>query len=612
MPPRPHHPAADHTPARAAPAPRQARDGATGLGAAGGEDGREVEWQLAAPDLGVVQRWLDQHPALDQLRIEPIPVQHLHDTYLDTEDWRVFRAGFALRVREKEGRTEATLKGLRSARNDVADRREISEPLSLSPGGAKERLKALAQAIGPVGSRVRDVAGVMPLRTLFEVRTSRRRYAVRSRSPAATVGEIALDEARFSRADGHRRPMVLTRVELEATGPDQAALERLAQRLCSECALRPATENKFAVGLRSASLEPPRLNEPDRKADPVQPAIDASTRAGDFAATALRQLREEWRAHEPAARLGESADALHALRVTGRRMDAVLKLFDDHLPAALVKSLPRLKSLLDALGDVRDVDIRLEMVARFRGCLPEGQRQALDPLLHQLALERNAARAGMLRVLDAKAARDWLETLPEQLARTAPQPAAGSARRAAALRVVPTLIRKRYRKLRKCARRLTPESSLREFHKVRIRIKKLCYALEIVAPTYAKAADLLAALHKLQSKLGTQHDSGAVAEYLTQLATQPPAGLTPQTLFMMGRMAELHAREAARLGGKIRKLWRKVRGKRWKALRSQMDELRRHASGRSNDWNGADPGARHRRMLASVSARSPAPDATRH
>jgi triphosphatase len=605
MPPRSRRPASAPTPRRAA-----AHAPPNGSGSAGGGEAREIEWQLAAPDLGVVQRWLDQHATLDRLRIEPLPIQRIHDTYLDTEDWRVFRAGFALRVREKDGQVEATLKGLRSARDDVADRREISEPLSR--GGAKDGLKALAQAAGPVGGRVRDVAGVKPLRSLFEVRTSRQRFAVRSRNPAAAVGEIALDEARFSRADGHRRPMVLTRVELEAAGPDHAALEQLAQRLCAECGLRPAAENKFAVGLRSASLEPPRLAEPDRKAEPVQAAIASSIRACDFAAATLQRLLEEWRAHEPAARLGEGAEGLHALRTTGRRMDTVLRLFDDHLPAALVKSRPRLKALLDALGDVRDVDIRLEVVTKFRSGLPEEDRQALDPLLRQLEFERNAARSGMLRALDAKAARDWLDTLPDQLARTAPQPASTSPRSATALRAVPALIRKRYRKLRNCACRLTRESSLKEFHKVRIRTKKLRYALEIVAPTYGKAADdMLAALHKLQSKLGTQHDAGAVAGYLTQLAARPPAGFTPETLFMMGRMAELHAQEAARLGGKIDKPWRKVRGKRWKALRSRMGELRGHASAGSNAGNGRDHSARRHRILGDIPGRSPA-SATRH
>jgi triphosphatase len=547
---------------------------ASGAGTAGGE-AREIEWQLAAPDLDAVQRWLDGHPDVERLSIEPLPAQELHDTYLDTEDWRVFRAGFALRLRQKDGQVEATLKGLHSARADVADRREISEPLP--EGGAK----ALAQATGPVGSRVRDVAGVKALRTLFEVRNSRQRFAVRSRDPAAAVGEIALDEARFSRGDGHRRPLLLTRVELEAAGSDPAPLERLAQRLRAECGLHPATENKFAVGLRSASLQPPPLAA--RAAAPgPEPAIDAATRADEFAARALGRLLDEWRAHEPVARLGETPEALHALRVIGRRMDTVLSLFDAHLPTAVAKGRPRLKSLLDALGAVRDVDIRLEAAVSFRSSLPQDHRQALDPLLRHLESERAAARAAILRALDARPARHWLDSLPGQLERPALAAKAGSSRNTTALAALPDLIRGRYRRVRRSVRRLTPDSSLGDYHEVRVRTKKLRYALEIVAPTCAEAADdMLAALHKLQNRLGAQHDAGAIAEYLTQLARHPPPGFGPQTLFTMGRMAELSARRAARLGGRIGKPWRKVSGRRWKALRSRMEALGEDAAGRS-------------------------------
>ena len=573
MPTRPHHSAP--APARAAASARAIARGpgstaapANGAGSPSGE-AREVEWQLTAPDLGVVRRWIEQHPHLDDLAIEPLPVQQLHDTYLDTEDWRVLRAGFALRLREKGGRIEATLKSIHSARNDVADRREITEPLSGS------NAKALAHATGPVGSRVRDVAGIKPLRTLFEVRTSRQRFAVRHRNPAADVGEIALDEARFSRGDGHRRPMLLTRVELEAASSDSHPLEKLAERLRAECGLSRAMENKFAVGLRSASLDPPRDARPDREPEPAAVKMDASTRASDFAAGALQRLLREWQANEPAARLGESPEALHKLRVAGRRMDTVLSLFRNYLPAGLAKSRPKIKDLVATLGSVRDVDIRLQTVSTFRNGLQEDERPALDPLLRHLESERASARATMLRALDAKPTRHWFETFPDQLARAVTPTASASSRTATALTVVPDLIRKRYRNLRKWARRLTPESPVDEFHNVRIRAKKLRYAIEAVAPTYAKPAErMIARLQKLQSRLGTQHDADVLAQYLARLARDPPPDFTAATLFTMGRIAELNTAEAARLGRKIQKPWRKVRGKRWQALRARMQKLR--------------------------------------
>lgn len=323
--------------------------------------------------------------------------------------------------------------------------------------------------------------------------------------------------------------------------------------------------------------------------------MDPSTRAGAFAAAALERLRQEWQVNEPAARLGEGPEPLHKLRVTARRMDTILTLFRACLPASLRRSRPTLKRLRDALGAVRDVDIRLEALNAYCGDVPEGDRPALAPLLQHLRSERVRARSAMLRVLDAAPARDWFDSLAHQLATAASSGPSGASRSAPALRLVPALIRKRYRKLRKCARRLTPESSMREFHEVRIRAKKLRYALELAARTYSKPADaMLTALHDFQSRLGTQHDADVTARYLTQLATDPPASFTAATLFIMGRMAERHAREAARIGGKVAKPWRRVHGKRWRALRTRMRELRHeaHESNSKESRRGRDDALR--------------------
>src|SRR6202161_1737271 len=136
------------------------------------EHGREVEWQLASTDLGSVRRWLADHGRIDGLLLQPRSTLQILDTYLDTDDWRIHRAGFALRIRSESGKSEATLKSLRSARMDVADRREVSETLD-SPES-----ESIRHSIGPVGTRVHAVCGAHALLPLFEIRTSRERFAV--------------------------------------------------------------------------------------------------------------------------------------------------------------------------------------------------------------------------------------------------------------------------------------------------------------------------------------------------------------------------------------------------------------------------------------------------
>src|ERR1700731_1721632 len=93
----------------------------------GHKDGREVEWQLASTDLASVRRWLEDHGTIDGLILAPRSTLQIFDTYFDTDDWRIYRAGFALRIRSEDGKSEATLKSLRSNRAEVADRRELSE-----------------------------------------------------------------------------------------------------------------------------------------------------------------------------------------------------------------------------------------------------------------------------------------------------------------------------------------------------------------------------------------------------------------------------------------------------------------------------------------------------
>ena len=182
-------------------------------------DIREIEWQMAVADLEALRRWLLEHKRVGALLILPRPRRLLRDTYLDTGDWRIFRGGFALRLRESPEGAEATLKSLSSAREDVADRREITEALS-------EPRPWVRDAPGPVGSRVRRLAGNVPLKPLFVVHTARERFAVRNPLQAEDAGEIALDETEFR--SGADTPLgQLRRVEVEALRPPLAPLERL-------------------------------------------------------------------------------------------------------------------------------------------------------------------------------------------------------------------------------------------------------------------------------------------------------------------------------------------------------------------------------------------------
>src|SRR6202171_1292716 len=367
------------------------------------KDGREVEWQLASTDLGSVRRWLADHGTIGGLVLEPRSTLQIFDTYLDTDDWRIHRAGFALRIRSESGISEATLKSVRSASTEIADRRELSETLENSQS------ESLRHSIGPVGTRVHAVSGAHALLPLFEVRTSRQRFAIRRENEAQQLGEIAVDEAVISRPHGEPKTS-MQRVEVEALTEAHEPLQSLVKTLRSDCALEEASDTKYSQGLKSVGLAP----GPAPEFAPT--AVDASMVIVEVVLANLRRYLSAWYLHEPGARLGDNPDELHDLRVAGRRLDAILRQFRSSLPVSFLRIRPTLKKVLRALGDARDLDVALSELETFGRKLPASDRESIEPLKQHLVSERGRARARMLSVLDSVSVQKNFQKLTSLLA----------------------------------------------------------------------------------------------------------------------------------------------------------------------------------------------------
>jgi len=395
------------------------------------------------------------------------------------------------------------------------------------------------------------------------VRTSRQRFAVRREDEAQQLGEIALDQTVISPPRGEPRTS-LQRVEVEALTDAHEQLQSLVKTLRSDCALETASDTKYSHGLKSVGLAP-------GAAPSFAPtAVDASMTVAEVALANLRRYLSDWHLHEPGARLGDDPEELHDLRVAGRRLEAVLSQFKPYVPAPLLRIRPTLKTVLRALGQARDLDVALIELEAFGRGLPEAERESLAPLKQHLASESGKARAQMLSVLDSVWVQKNLQELTSLL--TAPSAASQQASTEPVLHAAPGLIRRRYRKLRKGADLLTPNSSMEAYHKVRGRLKKLRYALEAVAVIYGKPADaMLRTLRRWQEKLGVQQDAAVASRRLQVLAGAPPNGILPETLFLMGRLAEQYASAATRARKLSARGYRKVRG-RWKRLRENFKD----------------------------------------
>src|SRR5919112_2286335 len=169
-------------------------------------DHQEIEWQLEAVELAPVEKWLEENPSAAGLAVVPEPAKELRDVYYDTEDWRFYRAGYAMRVRRDGESAEATMKALAPAEGGLRRRREISQPL--------EGVESPKGIPGPVGERVRRLTGTADLRPLFEVRTRRRTYALRTGTPSS--GEIVEDDSgNIRRQNSEQDAIVVAEIALD-------------------------------------------------------------------------------------------------------------------------------------------------------------------------------------------------------------------------------------------------------------------------------------------------------------------------------------------------------------------------------------------------------------
>jgi CHAD domain-containing protein len=175
----------------------------------------------------------------------------------------------------------------------------------------------------------------------------------------------------------------------------------------------------------------------------------------------------------------------------------------------------------------------------------------------------------MLTVLDSEPVQQDLQKLTSLMAAaSAPQQ---QALPELARKVAPKLIRRRYRKLRQRADALKPDLSMEAYHEIRGQVKMLRYTMEALPFVSGKpASEMLRALRRWQEMLGLQQDAATASRRLKAIARRPPKGITPETLFLMGRLAEHHFGAAMRARKLYAKRYRKVR-ERWKKLRSRFE-----------------------------------------
>jgi CHAD domain-containing protein len=518
----------------------------------------ETEWQFDAIDVRPVERWLTGLGTGPGPTVEPGATSSMVDTYVDTEDWRLHRAGYSLRIRRKGGRAEATLKSLADGKDGLRRRAEFTEPLT-----GKDPMHVLG-ASGAVGHRARLAAGTKALVPLFEIRTRRRVFPITI--DGAPAGEIAVDRTTIPLGN-HDESTRLRRVEVEVPDARVKELTPFVESLRSACALQPAALSKYQAGLLAKGLRPVAF--PDL--GPVD--VDPSMSVGQVAFAVLRRHVGAMLANEPGTRIGDDVEDLHDMRVATRRLRAALSIFADALPVRFARFRDELGWVADALGAVRDLDVQLEQHDAWVASSTEEDAAALHPLRGMLLDQRLDARERMIAHLDSARYGRLVDAFTTALRRGPLRTAQAS--RAPALAVAPELITDRRRKVRKAGREALRSPSPSSLHRLRIRAKRLRYALEFLSPLYpAEATPLVKRLVELQDLLGLHQDADVAIRRLRSMVVERGQSLSPGTIFAMGIVARRYGEQSEQLRSQFPKLYKRLSGKKWNALKGEMERRR--------------------------------------
>lgn len=223
-----------------------------------------------------------------------------------------------------------------------------------------------------------------------------------------------------------------------------------------------------------------------------------------------------------AARARDDVEYVHQLRVVTRRSDAALRIFERCLDASeLRKARRRLKKVRRAAAAARECDVQRAVIEADRKEAPERLTPAFDMVLAQLHDERCDAQ----RTIRAAAKRhDGGERLRrgrrKLLGSIRPPPEAPDARLAdVAGDTVPELVEL----VRNAAR--ADLKDVANLHALRIRSKRLRYALEVFAPCFGEGfREVYADVETLQETLGAINDSNDLVERFEAWAGEAVGG----------------------------------------------------------------------------------------
>lgn len=445
--------------------------------------------------------------------------------WLDTFDWRLYRAGMTL---EQTNAPEAVTLRLVGRHGE----RIAEQPGRMEPPGRIEQLPA-----GPVRERIAGPVDIRALLSMASVSGRERRVRLLDAEEKTRV-RLVIEHSDQLGPLPRALPVRLVVAPLRGYG---AAGRRVAGAIEAAAGVSARTEPLLELVLDGTDRQPGAYT------GKVDVPLTGDLPADTGVARILLHLLDTFEANLEGTISDLDTEFLHDLRVAVRRTRSALKLLGDALPGLpSAEYAAEFKWLGDLTTPTRDLDVhQLELVPMERA-LVVAEPADLEPFARQLARRRRVEYRRLVRGLRSARVTRLRESWRERLVAIRDEPMAD--------RLLEDLARERigraYRRLVKKGAAIDDTSPAGDLHNLRKRGKELRYLIEFFAALYDRdqLRGVVGDLKRLQDCLGRFQDgsvqTAALRTFAEELAESD--GAPAATLLAMGELtAYLHRRQVS-------------------------------------------------------------------
>lgn len=237
--------------------------------------------------------------------------------------------------------------------------------------------------------------------------------------------------------------------------------------------------------------------------------VNCNAAAAEGIRLVLQTRFEEMYALPKAAMNWDDPEGVHSMRVASRRLRSALRDFTPYLRKSGLRTLQKeIRSIADALGEVRDQDVAIMALEKTAARAPKEAAAAIEHLIAGRKEIREGARTKLKSALRKDQLKALMSKFSSAVEVATPLPKNSNAANAPTyLKMARSVILERLRELEKLSDSLYRPFEVDPLHDMRIAAKRLRYAIELFQSCWGRSMKAYAKrVARLQTALGALHD----------------------------------------------------------------------------------------------------------